>query len=265
MSPDVQEIATQVAAKIKTPTTATTVTTTTAVPTATTTPSTGTRSAKVTAQRLAKEIEAKKALEPDTSKKPVNVGKLSPKLINTKRIELPTQEFDEKDLRAAAEASLELGGFIEPPVVRRVGNLTELKYEVVSGQFQVAAAIVARAIDPARGETINAIVIEEENEAAIVKQMKAQKNANTTQNTGNTKPMPYKQFESKFETEYREEKKRQELRGVVAIRTNEMKALFTKKHNISDNDFDDLFDKLKKSKKLFTVIENKQELMQWAD
>ena len=77
--------------------------------------------------------------------------------------------------------------------------------------------------------------------------------------------MPYKQFESKFESEYREERKRQELRGVIAVKTNQMKTIFTKKYNISDDNFDDLFDKLKKSKKLYTVIENKTELMQWND
>jgi hypothetical protein len=148
-------------------------------PAATTTvPLTGTTLGKVTAQQMAEQIAASKALQPDTDKKTPNSSKLFAKLINTKRIEPPTEEFDANDLRAAAETSLELGGFVEPPVVRRVGSPLDQKYEIISGQFQIAAAIVARAIDPLRGEIINVIVIEEENEKSIAKQMKAQKNAN---------------------------------------------------------------------------------------
>lgn len=179
MSPEVQEMAKQVETKIKAPMTATTTATTTATkPTTTTLPSTGTRSGKVTAQQMAEQITAAKALEPDTGKKPTNSSKLLPKIILTKQIDPPTEEFDEKDLRAAAESFLELGIFLEPPIVRRTGDELNRKYEVVSGHFQVAAGIVARAIDPRRGEAMSAIVVEEENEATIMRQLKAQKNVN---------------------------------------------------------------------------------------
>ena len=265
MSPEVQEIATQVAAKIKTPAATATATSTATKPTVATPPSTGTKSGKITAQQMAEQIAVAKALEPDTGKKGLTGTKFFPKLVNTRRIDAPTKEFDQDDLRAAAEALLEIGGFVEPPVLRRVGNPLDQRYEVVSGEFQVAAGIVARAIDPVQGEQIWAMIIEEENEAAIAKQMKAQKNANAAQNTGSTKPMPYKQFESKFKTDYKEERRRQELRGVVAIRTKEMKALFTEKHNISGDEFDKRFNELKKKNKVFTVIEKQDELMQWAE
>ena len=260
MSPEVQEMAKQVAIKIVTPTA---VTTTTAKPAVATSP-TSAKSGKITAQQLAEQIATAKALQPDTSKKLTNSSKLLPKIVLIKQINPPTEEFDQEDLRAAAESFLELGVFLEPPIVRRTGDELNRKYEVVSGHFQVAAGIVARAIDPRRGEAMSAIVVEEENEAAIMRQLKAQKNA--TQNTGNLKPMPYKQFESKFESEYRVERKRQSLAGVVAVRTNEMKTLFTEKHNISDAQFDDLFDKLKKSGKLSTVTgRNNKELIEWVD
>lgn len=176
MPPEVQEMAKQVAAKIKTPTTA--ITATTAKPTATAPPSTGTKSGKITAQQMAEQITAAKALEPDTGKKSTSLSKFFPKLVNTKRVDPPSEEFNQDDLRAAAESLLEIGGFIEPPVLKRIGDPLNQKYEVISGQFQVAAAIVARAMNPIQGETFTAIIIEEENEAAIVKQMKAQKNAN---------------------------------------------------------------------------------------
>lgn len=185
MSPEVQEMAKQVATKIVTPTAVTTATAT--KPAAATSP-TGAKSGKITAQQMAEQIATAKALEPDTSKKLTNSSKLLPKIVLIKQINPPTEEFDQEDLRAAAESFLELGVFLEPPIVRRTGDELNRKYEVVSGHFQVAAGIVARAIDPRRGEAMSAIVVEEENEAAIMRQLKAQKNA--TQNTSNTKPMP---------------------------------------------------------------------------
>lgn len=170
--PEVQEIAKQVAAKIKTPTAATT---STATPAATTAPSASATSGKITAQKMAEQIAAAKGLEPDTGKQQPAGSKFLLKTVLVKGIEPPTKEFNQDDLRAAAEASLELGGFLEPPVLRRKG----MGYEVVSGEFQVAAAIVARAISPQRGESLPVHIIEEENEKTVEKLMKAQKNTTT--------------------------------------------------------------------------------------
>lgn len=174
MSPEIQEMARQVVAKVKTPTAATISTT---KPIATTAPPTSTPSGKITAQKMAEQIAATKALEPDAGKQPAG-NKFLLKTVLVKGITPPTQEFNQDDLRAAAEASLELGGFLEPPVLRRKG----MGYEVVSGEFQVAAAIVARAISPQRGESLPVHIIEEENEKNAEKLIKAQKN-NTTPKT----------------------------------------------------------------------------------
>jgi hypothetical protein len=175
MSPEVQEIAKQVAAKIKTPTVATS---STAKPvTETTAPTIGT-TGKISAQKLAEQIAMEKSLEPDASKKFTDSPRLLPRTVLIKSIAMPDDEFDSNDLRAAAESFLELGGFIEPAILRRTGTPMNITYEIVSGKFQVAAAIVAKAIDAKRGEAMPAMVIEEENEAAFTKQMKAQKNAN---------------------------------------------------------------------------------------
>lgn len=176
MSPEVQEIAKQVAAKIKTPTTATTptatpATTTTALPTNTT-------PGKITAQKMAEQIAAAKALEPDAPKEKYISKKFFPSIVKTKKVAPPTEEFDQEDLKQAAESYLELGGFVNPPVVRRTGTIMNETYEVVSGQFEMAAAIVAKAMDPQRGETIPVMIIEEETKSAIEKQIKASKNAN---------------------------------------------------------------------------------------
>ena len=93
-----------------------------------------------------------------------------------------------------------------------------------------------------------------------------QKNANIGQNTNNLKPMSYKEFESKFEIEYKKERKRQSLEGLIAIKTHEMKALFAKKHNIFSSEFDDLFNKLRKAGKMSTITgRSGNELIDWID
>lgn len=186
MSPEVQEMAKQVAVKMKTPTAATTPAT---KPATTTTPSASATSGKITAQKMAEQIAAAKALEPDSGKNQPQGSKFLLKTVLVKGIEPPTKEFNQDDLRAAAEASLELGGFLEPPVLRRKG----MGYEVVSGEFQVAAAIVARAMSPQRGESLPVHIIEEENEKAVEKLMKAQKattapNSRSAANISTAKP-----------------------------------------------------------------------------
>lgn len=190
MSQEVQEMAKQVAAKIKTP--AATATPATKPATITAPPASAT-TGKITAQKMAEQIAAAKVLNPDEPKEKPNTKKFFPLLVLTRQVAPPIEEFDQEDLRKAAESLLEIGGFINPPILRRTGTLTNQGYEVVSGHFEVAAAIVAKAMKPSRGENFPAMVIEEDNEAAIKTQLEIQKkNANATQNTGNTKPMPYK-------------------------------------------------------------------------
>ncbi|HLO51386.1 MAG TPA: hypothetical protein VK211_23430 [Kamptonema sp.] len=181
MSPEVQGMAKQVAAKIKTPTAAMTLPTQPA--TATELP-TSKASGKITAQKLAEQIAATKTPESDLGKKGEN--RLMPIFVNSKRVNGLTQEFDEKDLREAAEVFIKLGGFTEPPVLKRKGEGADISYDLVSGEFQVATAIVAKAMQPKVWDTFPATVIEEGNEELIQKQMKAQKKANAAQNTGTT-------------------------------------------------------------------------------
>lgn len=191
MSPEVQEMAKQVATKIKMPTAVTT----TATKPAAATPSTSAKSGKITAQQMAEQIAAAKALEPDTGKKPTNSSKLLPKIVLIKQINPPTEEFDQEDLKKAAESLLEIGGFINPPVLRRTGTLMNQGYEIVSGQFEVAAAIVAKAMKPL-SENFPAMVIEEETESGIMAQLEIQrKNANKNKGTS-SKQENFKSIES---------------------------------------------------------------------
>jgi ParB family chromosome partitioning protein len=71
---------------------------------------------------------------------------------------IPETYFDRSELEAAAAQSLALGGFFDPPVVRRDGE----NYQVVSGHFEFHAAALARQIDPQAGEIIPAFVLESE-------------------------------------------------------------------------------------------------------
>ena len=99
--------------------------------------------------------------------------KFFPSLIAVKRIisSIPVTDFNRADLETAARTSLELGGFIQPLIVRRTGTELELTYEVIGGHFQYHAACIAREIDYLAGETVGAYIVEPETEAAITQQL----------------------------------------------------------------------------------------------
>jgi hypothetical protein len=86
--------------------------------------------------------------------------KLMPALVSVRRMisNVPQAYFDQAELEAAATQSLELGGFFDPPVVRRDGE----NYQVLSGHFEFHAAAIARMFDPQAGETIPAFILETE-------------------------------------------------------------------------------------------------------
>jgi hypothetical protein len=86
--------------------------------------------------------------------------KLMPVLVSVRRMisNVPEAYFDRSELEVAATQSLALGGFFNPPVVRRNGE----NYQIVSGHFEFHAAVIARQIDPQAGETIPAFIVETE-------------------------------------------------------------------------------------------------------
>ena len=101
---------------------------------------------------------------------PVPAKKLMLSLVSVKRItsDVPACNFDSNELEIAGELSLAIGGFVIPPVlVRDSGG-----YRVISGHFQFHAAVLARQLNPRAGETIPAIILEEENQAAALNQLK---------------------------------------------------------------------------------------------
>jgi hypothetical protein len=91
---------------------------------------------------------------------PCAAKKLMPALVSVRRMisNIPETYFDRSELEAAAAQSLALGGFFDPPVVRRNGE----NYQVISGHFEFHAAVIARQLDPQAGETIPAFIVETE-------------------------------------------------------------------------------------------------------
>jgi len=101
--------------------------------------------------------------------------KLNLSLVAVKRItsDIPATNFDQFELEIAGELSLAIGGFIIPPVLVRDSS----GYKVISGHLQYHAAVLARRLNPRAGETIPAIVLEAENQSAVMAQLRLLKPA----------------------------------------------------------------------------------------
>ena len=125
--------------------------------------------------------------------------KLSPSLVAVKKITstVPRDNFADRDLEKVAQLILELGGLINPIILRRNGMDA---YEIVDGDFEYYAAAKAREINPLKGETIGAFILEPENEELLLEQVQALRKCTITENsvesreTGffdeNTSPQP---------------------------------------------------------------------------
>jgi len=111
--------------------------------------------------------------------------KLSPSLVAVKKItsKVPRDNFAEPELEKVAQLILELGGLINPIILRRNGMDA---YEIVDGDFEYYAAAKAREINPKKGETIGAFILEPENEELLLEQVqalrKSAKNDNLVEN-----------------------------------------------------------------------------------
>lgn len=96
--------------------------------------------------------------------------KLSPSLVAVKRITsaVSRSNFADRDLDKLARLILDSGGLINPIIVRRTSMDS---YEIVDGNFEYYAAARAREIEPQKGETIGAFILEEENEELLLEQL----------------------------------------------------------------------------------------------
>lgn len=72
-------------------------------------------------------------------------------------------------------------------------------------------------------------------------------------------------FVEQFKKLYFEERKQQELRGVVAIRSREICQKLKESSHISQSLLDKYFSRLKSDGKIFAVTEKDEELIQWVE
>lgn len=107
--------------------------------------------------------------------------KLLVSLVLVKKITstVPRSNFAERDLEKLAQQILELGGLINPIILRRNGMDS---YEIVDGDFEYYAAAKAREINPMKGETIGAFILEPENEGVLLEQVQALRKSAKTEN-----------------------------------------------------------------------------------
>ncbi len=77
--------------------------------------------------------------------------------------------------------------------------------------------------------------------------------------------MDFETFVEKFEKLYFEERSRQELRGFVAIRSQEICQKFKEENYISESNLKKYFEQLKSQDIVFAVVEDNEELIEWVN
>lgn len=115
--------------------------------------------------------------------------RLQTKLVAVRKIEstVPRSDFSAADLEVAAQAILQSQGTINPLILKQ---LDWQSYQVVSDHFGYYAAVRARELDLATGEMIQAIILEEENEGAILAQVKFFRSPATIEPIASPQPNP---------------------------------------------------------------------------
>lgn len=124
--------------------------------------------------------------------------RLNPALLPVKTITSKQARslFPSDVIEEAARAILEAEGMINPIVVR---ELRFQEFEVIDGHLEYYAAVRARELDLAKGEMIDAIIIEPENEAAILEQIRLLRAGKETEKIGQS-PSPVATDSSAIET-----------------------------------------------------------------
>jgi ParB family chromosome partitioning protein len=144
--------------------------------------------------------------------------KLFPSLVAVKKITsaVPRSNFAEPDLDKLARLILESGGLINPIIVRRNGMDA---YEIVDGDFEYYAAARAKEIEPLKGETIGAFILEEENEELLLEQLEILRKTAIIDNPSvSVVPQPSSSFEQRLTN----------IENRLENRINELKAEYTR-------------------------------------
>lgn len=144
--------------------------------------------------------------------------KLFPSLVAVKKITsaVPRSNFTEANLEKLARLILESGGLINPIIVRRNGMDA---YEIVDGDFEYYGAARAKEIEPLKGETIGAFILEEENEELLLEQLEIlRKIAITEKKSISEVPQQSSSFEQRLTN----------IETRLENRINELKAEYTR-------------------------------------
>jgi len=124
--------------------------------------------------------------------------KLPTKLVAVKKISstVARSSFPAEEIEKTANLIIKVEGIINPIILRR----TSLEsYEVVDGHFEYYAAVRAREISLLKGEMIQAIILEPENEAALLEQLDLlRKGSNPKPVSGGDNNRNNSDFESRF-------------------------------------------------------------------
>ncbi len=98
------------------------------------------------------------------------MSKIAPLIVLVKSIHHQRTQatYSEAELVRAAEAILEGGGVLKPLVLKRRGFE---EYDLVDGEFEYLAALKAQMLDPIKGETIDAYVMDDSNQEIVMQQL----------------------------------------------------------------------------------------------
>lgn len=83
--------------------------------------------------------------------------------------------------------------------------------------------------------------------------------------TKQSEELSFDEFQEKFKALYFEERRHQELRGVVAIHGKELCQKFIEQNPISQEKLNQYFELLKSTNKILAVVEKGYELIQWVE
>jgi hypothetical protein len=188
--------------------------------------------------------------------------KLATSLVAVKKINcsVPRSNFADEEIDQAAKLILQLEGIINPLVLQK----TSLdSYEVVSGGFEYHAAVRARELDPFKGETIAAFVIDPRSEDALEKnealeaQIQALREKPLSVAGGSAQPS-LANLETRLKNlEDRIEARMEELRKEQVENRKQLESLFKQKTGQS-LDIDSLLPALERIPDLIAQLENLQ-------
>jgi ParB family chromosome partitioning protein len=175
--------------------------------------------------------------------------KLSPSLVAVKKITsaVPRSNFAEADLEKLARLILESGGLINPIIVRRNGMDA---YEIVDGDFEYYAAARAKEIEPLKGETIGAFILEEENEELLLEQLEILRKTAIIDNPRVSEvPQPSSSFEQRLTN----------IETRLENRINELKAEYTKEKQALIERVKDVESRIPKPVPLLSALNTQKE------